>query len=116
MAEKTNGSFGTNGGSHATTESSLPVSKGSKSTFGVGPSFKEQPEKPPKANREGIAKAFSQLAQWVHATESPYPTQTGQGTFAVTKGPGLKQDLKAMTKKGMSTSWRRRKRKDTDGK
>lgn len=106
MAEKTNGSFETNGGSNATTGSS-PVSKGSKVTFGVGPSFKEQPEKPPRANREGIAKAFSQLAQWVHATDSPYPTQTGQGTFTLTKGPGLKQDLKAMTKKGMNTCWLR---------
>ncbi|KAI1148496.1 linoleate diol synthase [Nemania diffusa] len=102
MAEKTNGSFETNGGSNATTGSS-PVSKGSKVTFGVGPSFKEQPEKPPRANREGIAKAFSQLAQWVHATDSPYPTQTGQGTFTLTKGPGLKQDLKAMTKKDIKT-------------
>lgn len=93
MAEKSS-SYETNGAGAA---------KGSKSAFGVGPSFKEQPDKPLKANRDGISKAFAQLSHWVHATESPFPTQTGQGTFAVTKRPGLKQDLKAMTKKGTST-------------
>lgn len=98
MAEKTS-SYETNGAG---------ASIGSKSTFGVGPSFTEQPDKPLKATRDGISKAFSLLAQWVNATESPYPTQTGQGTFAVTKRPGLKQDLKAMTKKGMSTCRRAR--------
>ncbi len=103
MSEKTNGTYTTNGAeSHAVT-GSAPASKSSGSVFGVGPSFKEQPEKPPKANREGITKAFSQLAQWVHASESPFPTQTGHGTFSVGKGPGFKQDLKALTKKGMNT-------------
>ncbi|KAI1185120.1 linoleate diol synthase [Nemania serpens] len=93
MAEKSS-SYETNGAGAA---------KGSKSAFGVGPSFKEQPDKPLKANRDGISKAFAQLSHWVHATESPFPTQTGQGTFAVTKRPGLKQDLKAMTKKDVKT-------------
>lgn len=104
MAEKTS-SYETNG---------AVVGRGSKSAFGVGPSFTEQPDKPLKANRDGISRAFAQLANWVHATESPYPTQTGQGTFAVTKRPGLKQDLKAMTRKGMGTFQLARTRKYTD--
>ncbi|KAI3322602.1 linoleate diol synthase [Xylariaceae sp. AK1471] len=71
--------------------------------FGVGPPFKEQPEKPPKANREGITKAFAQLGQWAHASDRPYPTQNGDGTFTLTKRPGLKQDLKALSKKDLKT-------------
>ncbi|TGJ84208.1 hypothetical protein E0Z10_g4588 [Xylaria hypoxylon] len=103
MAEKTNGTNGTNEtGSHAATGSSL-VGKASGSSFGVGPSFKEQPEKPLKANREGITKAFSQFAQWAHASEGPFPTQIGHGTFTVGKRPGFKQDLKALTKKDLKT-------------
>ncbi|KAF2969292.1 hypothetical protein GQX73_g4248 [Xylaria multiplex] len=103
MAEKANGSYeATDAGSHAAT-SSAPASKASASSFGVGPAFKEQPEKPLKANREGIAKAFAQLAQWAHASESPFPTQTGHGTFTVGKRPGFKQDLKALSKKDLKT-------------
>ncbi|KAI8952599.1 linoleate diol synthase [Xylaria longipes] len=101
-SEKTNGTYETNGaGSHATGSSS--VNKGSESGFGVGPAFKEQPSKPLPATREGITKAFQQLAQWAHASESPFPTQTGQGTFTVVKRPGLKQDLKALRKKDVKT-------------
>lgn len=94
--EKTNGAHQTNGASSQTTA-------GSTTTFGVGPPFKGQPEKPPKANREGIVKAFTQLAQWAHGSESPFPTQTGHGTFSPEKRPGLKQDLKALTKKDVKT-------------
>ncbi|KAI0402197.1 linoleate diol synthase [Xylaria palmicola] len=105
---KTSGAYETNGtGSHAASGSgSSPAQNAQnapKSSFGVGPSFREQPEKPLKANREGITKAFEQLAQWAHAAERPFPTQTGHGTFAVTKRPGLKQDLKAMSKKDVKT-------------
>lgn len=99
---KTNGTYDTNGagsGSHTATGSS-PVNKGSESGFGVGPAFKEQPAKPLPATREGITKAFQQLAQWAHASESPFPTQTGHGTFAVAERPGLRQDLKALRMKG----------------
>lgn len=94
--EKTNGAHQTNGAGSQTTAGSS-----STTTFGVGPPFKGQPEKPPKANRAGIAKAFNQLAQWAHASESPFPTQTGHGTFSLEKRPSFKQDLKALTKKGM---------------
>ncbi|GAW12865.1 hypothetical protein ANO14919_022360 [Xylariales sp. No.14919] len=100
MAEKTNGTYETNGAGSGAANGSSPASKAS---FGVGPPFKEQPEKPFKANREGITKAFAQLAQWAHASERPFPTQTGDGTFAVGKRPGFKQDLKALSKKDLQT-------------
>lgn len=96
--EKTNGAFEANGNKSHSTSTSSSVSK-----FGVGPSFKEKPEKQPKPNREGIVKAFAQLGQWAHASERPYPTQSGDGTFTLTKRPGLQQDLKALSKKGMHT-------------
>jgi len=98
--KKTDGAYETNGaGSHVAGGAS---SAGNKSglTFGVGPPFKGEPEKPHKANRDGITQAFAQLGQWAHASERPYPTQNGDGTFALTKGPSLKTDLKSLTKKG----------------
>jgi hypothetical protein len=92
----TNGAYEVNGnGSHSSS-----AGKGSAMAFGVGPAFKEQPEKTPKANREGITKAFAQLGQWAHASDRPYPTQNGDGTFTLTKRPGFKKDLKALSKKG----------------
>ncbi|KAI1289055.1 linoleate diol synthase [Xylaria venustula] len=94
MPEKTNGSYATG--------SSLG-SKASGTVFGVGPAFKEQPEKPPKANREGITQVFSQLSQWVQSSERPYATQTGHGTFRVGKSPGLKRDLKTLSRKDLKT-------------
>ncbi|GAP85759.1 putative linoleate diol synthase [Rosellinia necatrix] len=97
-SEKTNGAHAaTNGAGSQAAAGSSPV------VFGVGPPFKGQPEKPPKANREGITKAFTQLAQWAHAAEGPFPTQTGHGTFSVGKKVTLKQDLKALTKKDVKT-------------
>ncbi|KAI1428685.1 linoleate diol synthase [Xylaria sp. FL1777] len=103
MSEKTNGTYATNGtGSHAAAGSSS-VSKVPGSAFGVGPPFKERPDQPPKSTREGITQAFSQLAQWVNASERPFPTQTGHGTFTVGKRPGFRQDLKALSMKDLRT-------------
>lgn len=91
MSEKTNGNHTNGSAAHA-----APSTQ-----FGVGPSFKEEPAKLPKANREGIKQTFQQLGQWIHASEQPYPTQTGHGTFTVGKKPTLKQDLKTLSMKGM---------------
>ncbi|KAI1821489.1 linoleate diol synthase [Xylaria intraflava] len=89
--------------------SSVPAVNGTsgqhagETVFGVGPPFKEQPEKPPKPDREGITKAFAQLGQWVRPADRPYSTQTGNGTFAVTKRPSLKKDLKTLTRRDLKT-------------
>ncbi|KAI0813448.1 linoleate diol synthase [Xylaria sp. FL0064] len=97
MSDKTNGTYKPNG------TGSSSATKGSGSAFGVGPPFKEQPEKRPKANRQGITQAFSQLGQWVYASERPFPTQTGHGTFTVGKQPGFRRDLKTLSAKDLKT-------------
>ncbi|KAI1331626.1 linoleate diol synthase [Xylariaceae sp. FL0255] len=106
--EKTsNGSNGTSNGSNGaksyTTTSASTNGKVPASSFGVGPAFKETPEGIPKADRAGIAKAFAQLGQWTHASFRPWPTQTGDGTFAILKRPTLKQDLRTLSKKDIKT-------------
>jgi hypothetical protein len=98
--KKTDGAYETSRtGSHAIGGASS-AGNGPGLTFGVGPPFKGKPEKPQKANRDGITQAFAQFGQWAHASERPYPTQNGDGTFALTRGPSLKTDLKCLTKKG----------------
>ncbi|KAI0146243.1 linoleate diol synthase [Xylariaceae sp. FL1272] len=97
----TNGAYDNGAGSRTTSNSS--AGKASAQTFGVGPAFKETPEPIPKANREGITRAFAQLGQWAHASERPYPTQNGNGTFALSKRPSLKKDLATLSKKDIKT-------------
>ncbi|KAK5629121.1 hypothetical protein RRF57_004836 [Xylaria bambusicola] len=93
MSEKTNGNYTNGSAAHA-----APSTQ-----FGVGPAFKEEPAKAPKANREGITETFTQLAQWIRASERPYPTQTGHGTFTVGKKPRLRSDLKTLSMKDIKT-------------
>ncbi|KAI0388734.1 linoleate diol synthase [Xylariaceae sp. FL0594] len=101
--KKTSGTYKDNGTGSLVTDGASSTGNGPGLTFGVGPPFKEKSQSPPKASRDGITKAFAQLGQWAHASERPYPTQNGDGTFTLAKRPSFKTDLKAMTRKDFKT-------------
>lgn len=57
------------------------------------------------ANRQGIEEAFRSFGQLVTASRRPLPTQNGDGTYNTAKRQtGLREDLKVIKLKGMSSS------------
>ena len=68
---------------------------------------KEQPNEPQKKkmpDRAEVESTFEQLAQLIHASQRPLPTQTGDGAYLdKAESTGLWDDLKAMGLKDVKT-------------
>ncbi|CAJ2503004.1 Uu.00g103980.m01.CDS01 [Anthostomella pinea] len=103
---RSNGLYDSNvdGDDHDDWDSSSTMGKASTASPEKSHFKKEKPEGIPKADREGVAKAFAQFGQLMQTSRKPIPTQNGAGTFSeANKRTGLKQDLKYITKKDVKT-------------
>lgn len=102
-AKLNNGSFETRGnGSHVDSNSFNTMDKSSASSS--VPYRKEKPQRPPKADREGVSAVFAQFGQLLHASRRPLPVQMGDGTYNKTvQRTGLKKDLKYLRLKDVKT-------------
>lgn len=93
-----NRSNGTNGTAY-TNSNGFSTSEKSKVASSSAPLANDG--KPPKPNRDGVASAFQQFGQLVHASKRPLPTQNGDGTYTEKKKyTGLRKDLKYIGWKG----------------
>lgn len=89
------------GGSNGKISSSSSPS----ATAGPPPAGKEKAPPLPEPTRAGVTSAFAQFGSLIQASRRPLPTQHGDGTYSETKTrPGLRQDLKSLKKRGMSSS------------
>ena len=101
QAAGANGRDHSNGNNGIVYNNSNGFSTFEKKTFASSSAPLANDGKPPKTDRDGVASAFQQFGQLVHASKRPLPTQNGDGTYnEKKKHTGLRKDLKYIGWKG----------------